>query len=296
VAVRTTLAQRAQALADIAAGSKTEQQVAADLGVTLQTVQRWKRTAQATQQATRSATPLATRIAQRYLGGGMEAAMVVRIGQLLNIQHKVVLGVLTAIARLAFAALIAVVLWYLLEVDGDELDRAREKWISLNEKLGQLADDVDGAIEPLTKDGARWNTDDQKQFANYMKAYVAEVRQVANTASTETLKAVIDAVTVIFGSTLVAGLALLVFVYAVAPLLATPAAPAAKAEQEVAGGIASGTIVAAINAVLGIFGAVAPFLAMFVQKDRFKGNQPNVLGAGTQFKDIRINWQVSSVK
>lgn len=298
MAARTTPAQRAAALADIAAGNKTVQQIAADYGVQVSTVQRWQKTAAATQRAASSATPFATRVAEKYLGGGWAAAAATRIGQILNIQHKVVLGCLTAIARFAFAALIAVVLWYLLEVDGDELDRARLKWLSLNEKLSQLADDVEGAVEPLTKDGAPWNTDDQKQFANYVKAYVAEVRQVAGTTSNnaDVLKTIMDAITLIFGSTLVATLALMVFVYVVAPLLATPAAPAAKAEQEAAGGIASGTIVAVINGVLAFLGTIGPFLIMMQQQRNFHGNQPNVLGKGDQFKDIHITWKVTAVK
>jgi hypothetical protein len=299
VAARTTPAQRATALAEIASGNKTVQQIAADYGVQVSTVQRWQKTAAATQRATTAATPLATRVAEKYFGGGgWAAAAATRIGQILNIQHKVVLGCLTAIARFAFAALVAVVLWYLLEVDGEELDRARLKWLSLNEKLSQLADDVEGAVEPLTKDGAPWNTDDQKQFANHIKAYVAEVRQVAGTTNNnaDVLKTIIDAITLIFGSTLVATLALMVFVYVVAPLLATPAAPAAKAEQEAAGGIASGTIVAVINGVLAFLGTIGPFLIMMQQQMYFQGNRPNVLGTGDQFKDIHITWKVNAVK
>ncbi|MFC4065167.1 helix-turn-helix domain-containing protein [Actinoplanes subglobosus] len=298
MATRTTPDQRAAAAADIEAGRKTVQEVADEFGVTPNTVKRWQRTATQTAQTAERSVPLIRRIADSYSGApGPAASVATRIGVLLNIKHKIVLGILAATSRLAIAALIAVALWYLLEVDGDELDRAREKWVNTSDKLAFLADDIEGAVEGLTKDDAEWNTDDQKAFANHIKAYIEELRQTSRSAATnaDTLKTIIDAVTIIFGSVLVVTLAIMVFVYAIAPLLATPAAPAAKAEQEVAGAGATMTITGSINAVVGVLGTVLPLIVMVQQSTRFEGNMKNVVGGGTQFKDIHINWNVTAV-
>lgn len=299
MATRTTPAQREAALADIAAGRKTVQQVADDLHVTVDTVKRWQRTARAAQQASSAATPLTSRLAKRYLGGaGWAEGVVEKVGTRINVLHNAVVGALVAIAiRAVVAILVGLVTWYLLQVDGEELDRARQKWLSLNERLNQLADDIDSAVEPLVKDGAPWNTDDQEHFDKQIKAFVREIRQVAESAGTnaQLLGSIIDVVTIIFGATLVYTLAVVVIVYVLTPLLATPAAPAAKASQEAAAASASVSLFTVVNGVVGFLGTIGPLVFMSIKSGQFEGDRPNVLGTGSTLKDVHIDWKVTGV-